>query len=49
MDIKAKKELLQNKVEIDTPKLLFTREEIIKSLIAKSDIIEAEFEQVDNN
>jgi prepilin-type N-terminal cleavage/methylation domain-containing protein len=32
MDIKAKKELLQNKVEIDTPKLLFTREEIIKSL-----------------
>jgi hypothetical protein len=49
MDIKAKKELLQNKVEIDTPKLLFTREEIIKSLIAKSDVIEAEFEQVDNN
>jgi len=49
MDIKAKKELLQNKVDSDTPKLLFTREEIIKSLIAKSDIIEAEFEQVDNN
>jgi hypothetical protein len=49
MDIKAKKEMLQNKVDSDTPKLLFTREEIIKSLIAKSDIIEAEFEQVDNN
>lgn len=49
MDIKAKKELLQSKEDSDTPKLLFTREEIIKSLVAKSDIIEAEFEQIDNN
>jgi hypothetical protein len=46
MDIKSKKELAQNKNESDTPKLLFTREEIIKSLVEKSEIIEAEFEKV---
>lgn len=44
MEIKAKKELLENKSkESETQKILLTREEVMKQLIDKSEIIEAEF------
>lgn len=44
MEIKAKKELLENKSkESETQKILLTREEVMKQLINNSEIIEAEF------
>jgi hypothetical protein len=44
MEIKAKRELLENKSkEAETQKILLTREEVMKQLIDKSEIIEAEF------
>lgn len=47
MEIKAKKELLENKSkESETQKILLTREEVMKQLIDKSEIIEAEFTPV---
>lgn len=47
MEIKAKKELIEQKGrEIETQKNLLTREEVMKQLIDRSDIIEAEFTSV---
>ena len=49
MDIKAKKDLLENKdKEKDTHRLLFTREEMMKKLIEKSEVIDAEFVAVED-
>ena len=43
MDIKAKKELKEAKKDDEGPKLLLTRDEVLKKLIENSEIIEAEF------
>jgi len=44
MDIRAKKDLLENKdKDKDRDKILLTREEIMKQLIEKSDVIDVEF------
>lgn len=43
MDIKAKKELKELKREDDTPKLMFTRDEIFKKLLENSEVIDVEF------
>jgi hypothetical protein len=49
MDIKAKKELtdMKNKSEDNSNKIYLTRDEVVKSLIEKSDIIEADFSKLD--
>lgn len=48
MDIKAKKELLDGKdKDRDRERVLLTREEVIKQLINRSEVIEAEFEKLD--
>jgi hypothetical protein len=49
MDIKAKKELKELKKEDDGPKLMFTRDEVFKKLLEKSDIVDAEFVPADLN
>lgn len=49
MEIKAKKELKELKKEEDGPKLLFTRDEVFKKLLEKSDVIEAEFVKEENS
>lgn len=46
MDIKSKKELKEYKKDTDSNKILLTRDEVIKKLIEKSEVIEAEFEEV---
>ena len=43
MEIKAKKELKELKKEDDTQKLMFTRDEVFKKLLEKSDVVDAEF------
>jgi hypothetical protein len=49
MDIKAKKEMLVDKEKsTETQKILLTREEIMKSLIEKSEIVDVEFEKIDD-
>lgn len=48
MEIKARKELSENKKDNDDNRLLLTREEVIKRLIDKSEVIEAEFSQVND-
>lgn len=47
MDIKAKKDLKALKKEDDGTKLMFTRDEVFKKLLEKSDVIDAEFVPVD--
>lgn len=49
MEIKAKKELKELKKDEDGPKLMFTRDEVFKKLVEKSDIIDAEFAPADSN
>lgn len=50
MDIKAKKDLLDNKDrDKDRDKILLTREEIMKQLIEKSDVIDVEFSAVEDS
>lgn len=50
LDIKAKKELLSGKdKEKDREKILLTRDEVIKQLIDRSEVLEAEFEKVETN
>jgi hypothetical protein len=46
MEIKAKKELKESKKEDDVQKVLLTRDEVLKRLIEKSDVLEGEFEEV---
>lgn len=49
MDIKAKKELFEGKdKEKDRDRILLTREEVMKQLIDRSEILEAEFEKVES-
>ena len=48
MDIKAKKELKEASKEEIQQKVLLTRDEVLKKLIEKSEVIEAEFEPVSN-
>jgi len=47
MDIKAKKELKEASKEDIPQKYLLTRDEVLKKLIEKSEVIEAEFEPLD--
>lgn len=49
MEIKAKKELKELKKEDDGPKLMFTRDEVFKKLVERSDIIDAEFTPSESN
>lgn len=49
MEIKAKKELKELKRDEDGPKLMFTRDEVFKKLIEKSDVIDAEFTPAESN
>ena len=46
MEIKAKKELKESKKEDDAQKVLLTRDEVLKRLIEKSDVLEGEFEEI---
>jgi hypothetical protein len=44
MDIKARKELKEEKTNSEGPKLLITRDEMLKKLIENSDVVDVEFE-----
>jgi hypothetical protein len=48
MDIKAKKEMLEGREKgKETERILLTREEVMKQLIDRSEVLEAEFEKVE--
>lgn len=46
MEIKAKKELKESKKEDEAHRVLLTRDEVLKKLIEKSDVLEGEFEEI---
>lgn len=49
MDIKAKKELtdLKNKTDDNSNKVFLTRDEVIKGLLEKAEVVDADFSRVD--